>query len=114
STDGKGDSLVINDATNPDASTWSNSSAWHPSTATLGTPGIDESLTIAQHAVVVNEVLANSPTGTNDWIELKNTTNAPIDISGWYLSDSGEDLLKFQVPQGTVIPANGFVTFSEA
>ena len=111
-TDGNGDSLVIN---NPSAglATWSTAAAWHASTATLGTPGIDESAVPPQNAVVVNEILANSPTGPNDWIELKNTTNAPIDISGWYLSDSGENLFKYRVPAGTVIAANGFLTFTE-
>lgn len=111
STDGKGDALVIN---NPlaNVTTWSSASSWHPSTSTLGSPGIDESATPPTDAVVVNEVLANS-TGPNDWIELKNTTSAPIDISGWYLSDSASNLLKYAIPADTVIPANGFVTFSQ-
>lgn len=111
STDGKGDSLVIN---NPyaDPSTWSTPGAWHASTATLGTPGIDETVFPPQDAVVVNEVLANS-SGPNDWIELKNTTAAPIDISGWYLSDSASNLMKYQIPAGTVIPASGFITFTQ-
>jgi hypothetical protein len=61
----------------------------------------------------VNEVLANSPSGPNDWIELKNTTNAPIDISGWYISDSADNLFKYRVPAGTVIAANGFLTLTE-
>jgi hypothetical protein len=112
STDGKGDSLVIN---NPlaDPTSWVASGAWHASTAALGTPGIDETTVPPQHAVVVNEVLANSPTGANDWIELKNLTGAAIDIGGWYLSDSGADLMKYRIPAGTIIPAGGFVTFEE-
>lgn len=112
STDGGGDSLVINDPT-ANVTTWSTAVAWHASTATLGTPGIDESNVPPQNAVVVNEVLANSPGGANDWIELKNTTASPIDISGWYLSDSANTLFKYQVPAGAVIPANGFVTFGQ-
>ncbi|HEY7115826.1 MAG TPA: lamin tail domain-containing protein, partial [Tepidisphaeraceae bacterium] len=112
STDGNGDSLVINNPS-ADPSTWSNASSWHASTATLGTPGIDETTSPPQHAVVVNEVLANSPTGPNDWIELKNTTGAAINISGWYLSDSGDNLLKYRIPDGTILPANGFLTFDE-
>jgi hypothetical protein len=112
-TDGSGDSLVINDP-NANVATWSTAGAWHASTATLGTPGINETVVPPQNAVVVNEVLANSPSGAGDWIELKNTTNAAIDIGGWYISDSGDNLFKYQVPAGTIIPANGFVTFGQA
>ena len=112
STDGNGDSLVINNPAATDLSTWSDAAAWHPSTAALGTPGLDESV-IAKGSVIVNEVLANSPTGPNDWIELSNTTGAPINIGNWYLSDSGEDLLKYQIPAGTVIPANSYLVLNE-
>jgi hypothetical protein len=111
STDGGGDSLVIND---PAAAvgTWSNAGSWHASTAALGTPGIDETTVPPQHAVVVNEVLTHS-TGAGDWIELKNTTGAAINIGGWYLSDSGTNLLKYRVPDGTTIEANGLLVLDE-
>jgi hypothetical protein len=113
-TDGAGGSLVINDP-GADPSAWSSAASWHASTAVLGTPGLDESAApVPPHAVVVNEVLANSPGAAGDWIELRNTTAAAIDVSGWYLSDSAGDLLKFRIPAGTVIPANGYVTFDEA
>ena len=62
--------------------------------------------------VVINEVLANSGTA-NDWIELHNRTSAPINIGGWFLSDSGTDLAKYRIPIGTVIPSDGFITFYE-
>ena len=51
--------------------------------------------------------------GNGDWIELLNTTDATIDISGWYLSDSSNNLRKFRIPDGTLIPAGGFVTFDQ-
>lgn len=112
STDGKGDSLTINDV-NADTVTWNSPTNWHASTAALGTPGLAETAAPAQHAIVTNEVLANSPTGPNDWIELRNTTGAAIDVSGWYLSDSGSNLLKFRIPANTIIPAGGYVVFTE-
>ena len=44
---------------------------------------------------------------TEDWVELLNVTGAPIDLTGYYLSDKESNLLKWQIPSGT-IPANGF------
>ena len=63
--------------------------------------------------IVINEVLANSGVAS-DWIEVRNRTNAAVDISGWFLSDSGTDLLKYRIPAGTVIPAGGFRTYYES
>ena len=33
-----------------------------------------------------------------DWIELLNTTAAPIDLTGWYLSDKATNLTKWLIP----------------
>ena len=56
-------------------------------------------------AVVINEFLAENDTGIrdfagerHDWIELKNTGAATVDISGWYLTDDALNLTKWQVP----------------
>ena len=62
--------------------------------------------------VVVNEILANSGTAP-DWIELHNRSSSPIDIGGWFLSDSALDLAKYRIPLGTTIPAGGYLTFYE-
>lgn len=43
-----------------------------------------------------------------DWVELYNTTGAPVDLTGFYLSDKSGNLLKWQIPSGSV-PANGFL-----
>jgi len=45
-----------------------------------------------------------------DWIELKNTTAAPVDIGGWALTDDNDVPMKWTFPAGTTIPANGFLT----
>jgi len=63
--------------------------------------------------VVINEILANSGPAS-DWIELHNRTVSPIDIGGWFLSDSGSNLLKYRIPLGTIIPAQGFCVFTES
>jgi hypothetical protein len=67
-------------------------------------------------SVLINEVLAaNSLTNLDpngqaeDWIELINTTNAPIDLAGFYLSDDALNLMEWPIPAGTIIPANGYL-----
>jgi hypothetical protein len=50
--------------------------------------------------VVINEVLPD--------IELRNTSAAPIDVSGWWLSDDPLMPQKYQIPNGTVIPGGGY------
>ena len=63
----------------------------------------------------INEVLADNdsvdkdPAGDfEDWVELYNTTNAAIDISGYYLSDRFDNPKAYKFPVNTVIPARGF------
>ena len=46
-------------------------------------------------------------------IELLNTTGEPIDIGGWYLSDSSGNYQKFQIPDGTVLSPGGYLVFDE-
>jgi gliding motility-associated-like protein len=68
--------------------------------------------------VVVNEACASNLNGYadnygefEDWFELYNTTGAAVDISGWWVSNRSGNPLKWQVPAGTVIPANGLRVF---
>jgi hypothetical protein len=42
-----------------------------------------------------------------DWMELYNTTGAEVDLSGFGVSDSPTQPLKYTLPAGTKIPANG-------
>ena len=63
--------------------------------------------------VVIDEVYANSGAGAADWIELFNRSSAAMDIGGWFLSDSGSDLLRYRIAPGTVIPAGGRLVFYE-
>lgn len=64
--------------------------------------------------VIVNEYSCSNISTTTDnfgneedWVELYNTTGAPIDLTGYFLSDKASNLTKWSVPSGT-IPANGF------
>lgn len=47
----------------------------------------------------------------DSWFELKNTSNFSQDLSGYYISDDSNDLTKWSVPSGTIVPQNGFITF---
>ena len=66
--------------------------------------------------VVINELMAAndrtvaSPKGKfEDWIELFNRGDRPVDISGFFLSDSSDSLRKWSFPIGTIIPAGGYL-----
>ncbi len=67
--------------------------------------------------VYINEIASNSTTyrdenGTKeDWIELYNPNLEPVDLSGLFLTDKFSDLDKWQIPPGTIIPAEGYLTF---
>lgn len=66
--------------------------------------------------VRINELVAQNVAGEvdeagdfEDWVELFNTTNAAIDLSGYYLSDDVANLSKWKFPTSTVIAANGYL-----
>jgi hypothetical protein len=63
--------------------------------------------------VVVNEVLTHTDLPFEDAIELRNLTASAVNIGGWWLSDAQSQLQKYQIPAGTMIPANGYVVFYE-
>lgn len=67
-------------------------------------------------SVVINEILASNENAETDeagehedWVELYNLTNQPLDVSGYYLSDNPANPAKWPIPAGTVIPANGYL-----
>jgi len=105
--DGFGSTLEIVDT----EANYQDGDNWQISAEYGGTPGV---LTAAASAsVVINEVLAHSDWPWTDSIELYNPTGAPIDVGGWYLSDSARHLKSFRIPDGTIIPADGYVWFDQ-
>ena len=86
--------------------------------ATAGSASLtlrDDDASPATSAVVINELMASNsaildPQGdADDWIELKNTSDTAIDLSGMYLSDDRTNPLKWQFPAGTTIDAGGYL-----
>ncbi|MFP6895516.1 MAG: Calx-beta domain-containing protein [Roseibacillus sp.] len=45
----------------------------------------------------------------SDWVELRNTSSDPVDISGWTLSDNPSKPSKWHFPTGTTIPGSGYL-----
>ena len=113
-TDGQGFSLTVTDPATVDPNRLGEKRAWRPSVHPGGSPGFNDGAeTIASGSVVINEVMANPAPGQPDWIELHNTTNQTIDIGGWFLSDSENDLSRYRIASGTTIGSGGFVVFYE-
>ena len=82
-------------------------------------PATDEEATAKNYPVKLNEVSAANSIYVNDyfkkddWVELYNTTDKDIDLTGYYLTDNVENLTKFRIDEtkeknGNVIPAHGF------
>jgi len=66
-------------------------------------------------ALVINEVCPDPRIGIPDedgeivdWIELKNNTDQPISLTGYYLSDKENKPMKWRFPDGATIPAGGY------
>jgi len=61
---------------------------------------------------VISEALSHTDAPLEDAIEIHNPTATPVDISGWYLSDSQDNFQKYRITTGA-IAAQGFVVFYE-
>ena len=87
--------------------------AWEISDRKGGSPGrLDPVGREPLRGVVINEFLANSTGTTLDYVELYNHNSQSVDVSGAWLSDS-PTTNKFRIPNGTVIPAGGFLSYDE-
>lgn len=87
--------------------------AWAISDSFGGSPGRFDGFSFdPARAVVINEFLAQSDTFGNEYIELYNHGNQPVNLSGASLSDD-QGTNKFFL-NGVIIPARGFRAFTEA
>ncbi|MCX6903790.1 MAG: lamin tail domain-containing protein, partial [Verrucomicrobia bacterium] len=87
--------------------------AWTISDAVGGSPGgMDGAGAEPARAVLINEFLAHSEPPDLDFIELYNHGAQPVDLSGYFLTDD-PSINKCRIPDGTIIPARGFVSFDE-
>ncbi len=79
-----------------------------------GSPGTEDPSSPRPGSIQINEILAHSHDEAPDWIELKNTSENAIDIGGWYLSDEEDELQKYEIASGTIIPAGGLIVFNQS
>ncbi len=77
--------------------------------------GTDDS-SMTEDSVVINELMADNDTTIadpqgdyDDWLELYNLTDSPVMLTGMYLSDKEDNLTKWEFPENTEIPANGYL-----
>jgi len=113
-TDGMDFSLTVKDPAGTDLSQWDNKSNWRSSAESGGSPGRDDTGELPSLGeVVINELLAHSHAGEPDWIELHNTSETAINISGWFLSDSYLDFMKYEIAAGTIIEPHGYFVLYE-
>ena len=56
-----------------------------------------------------NDIFMDDNCKRHDWLELFNTTLKDYDAGGMYLSDNPAKPQKYRIPNGTVIPAQGYL-----
>jgi hypothetical protein len=110
-TNGGGYSLTVLSATQAPA-LFSTAAGWRASELVNGTPGTGD-IGPTPGSVIINEVMSNPTTAPGDYIELKNTSAATVNIGGWWLSDDPLNLKKYQIAAGTTILAGGYLVFNE-
>ncbi|MCA9198862.1 MAG: tandem-95 repeat protein, partial [Planctomycetales bacterium] len=85
------------------------------------------SITVADRPLVISEFMAANPSllatrirlapedrfrdarTPHEWIEIQNRLDADIDVGGLYLSDDVNNTTRWQFPDGTIIPAGGYL-----
>ncbi|MBN1817116.1 MAG: lamin tail domain-containing protein [Sedimentisphaerales bacterium] len=81
---------------------------WRASAAIHGSPGRVDPLPAP--GIVLNEIMAHTdyfvwPYESNDWIELYNTSDLPVQLNNhWYLSDDLGELKKWPLPNIVIRP----------
>ncbi|MEA3249499.1 MAG: lamin tail domain-containing protein [Patescibacteria group bacterium] len=63
-------------------------------------------------AVTLSEIMPN-PVGDDadgEWIELRNPNDVDADLTGWQLDDMDGGSNPYELPEGSVVPANGYLT----
>ncbi len=107
---GTGHSLVLNRPSYGE----NDPRAWAASDVMGGSPGRFESYGHEPaRGVVINEFLAHTDAPQVDYIELYNPRPQPVNLSGAWLSDTA-GTNKYQLPNGTIIPPRGLVSFTQS
>ncbi|MGD8165586.1 lamin tail domain-containing protein [Herbiconiux sp. P16] len=78
--------------------------ALNPETTDPTDPGDD-----SWKAIKLNEVTSANDDPTHDGYELVNTGDTDVDVASWKQADSGSNPAALDAPNGTVVPAHGYL-----
>jgi len=81
-------------------------------TASLRGKSGSQVITVSFPPLFLNEVVPNGD-GAGGWVELFNPTDAPVDLTGWTITN-GNIFQSNALPVGAVIPARGFFVIEES
>lgn len=59
-----------------------------------------------------DDTLFDQDGDASDWIELHNTSNEPVSLDGWYLTDDEDELTQWQFPAVTITPNSFIIVFA--
>lgn len=70
---------------------------------------------VTDGALIISEIMADPLTGLSDedgelmdWVELYNTTDKPISLDNYALSNKENKPLRWRFPEGAIVPAHGY------
>lgn len=99
-----------------DANSWEVTSDYTPGLANTRENHASFRDVLLESPVEISEIMAKNTSYApdaegqyHDYIELHNTSSQEVDISGWHLSDNRNEVMKWAFPEGTVIPAGGYL-----
>ena len=71
---------------------------------------------VLESGVVINELMSSNANVVadqngeyDDWIELYNNTVNDVNLSGYYLTDSKSNQIKWSIPEGTIISQKSYL-----
>ena len=77
-----------------------------------GTAQLSAEPVITEFMAANASTLADEDGTFSDWIEIHNPDPSPVDITGWYLTDSATNKTKWQFPATTLAPGGYLVVFA--
>lgn len=63
--------------------------------------------------LVINEFVADEPTGANEWVEIYNAGNVTVNLDGWYLRDSRDNAGGTKELPAVSIGPGGFYVYED-
>lgn len=100
-----------NNASTNNSTTTNNQTTGNNQTTTNNQSTNNQTTPASYAGLVINEVVA---AGDPDWVEFKNTSGSAIDLTGCTISDDLMEVDKGSIPDGTVVPAGGYLVIDVA